>query len=87
MALLVELKKAILANPNNYYHDYYGNVQFVQVYEFIIECLSSQHPPELFKFLLHVLALMTKFWILSVNNLRQLYDGILEMFQQRMYCG
>jgi len=85
--MLSQIKAFILQNPNNYHHDLYGNVTFFNVYEFVIECLSNQHHPSVLNFMLHVLALMTKFWVTSVANLRELYDGILEMFQQRMYCG
>ena len=37
--------------------------------------------------LLYVLAVMVKFWVQDSHDIRRLYDGILTLVQQRMYCG
>jgi hypothetical protein len=70
ICLISKIKQAIINNPNNYFNQYYGKVTFPDIYEFVIECLSHQHPPGLMGFLLHVLALMVKFWILDPLNLK-----------------
>jgi hypothetical protein len=78
--MVSKIKQSIINNPNNYYHPYYQRVSFADVYEFVIECLSHQHHPSLMGFLLHVLALMVKYWIIDPLNIKKLYDGILQLF-------
>jgi hypothetical protein len=76
-----------MSNPNNYFHPHYGKVSFINIYEFVIESLSRQQHQSVIIFLLHVLALMTIFWVHTSDNLKKMYEGVLSLFQQRSFCG
>ena len=41
--LLACIKGRILNNVNNYYHPLFGRVTFLQIFEFVIDCLAENY--------------------------------------------